>query len=259
MSEGITRRPRIRPVSRETSGPFSKLRGAKCFAEIDRRMRMGWSTTDLARAIQDEYGELKEVSFGYLKKLIDQYRLSIPPAELSMASPNSTVSRNATRKVVDGINELEELEKLYRLQISRIDIDVKNEQKIQKLFKDTGREVFVAMKILNQSAQLKMDLGLTKRQLGTMEVNGQLAAEVGERYGKDAIGKVIADPDSRRKVLGLAERMLALVGKANIDAIETLGKAMETSTNDKEVIEVESKEVDHSSEEDPSSEDDGDE
>lgn len=239
-----TRKPRLMPVSRQNTG--NKFMTCQCFSEIDRRIRLGWTTTALVKSIQEEFGELKELSPIYLKKLLDEYRASIPPAELSMLSSNSMIARNATKKIADGINELDELEKLYKIQMDRINIDYDKEKMLGKLMNNTGREVFVAMKILRQSAELKMDLGLIKRQLGTMEVTGQVAAEVTERYGKDSIGKVISDPDSRRKVLGLAERLFQLGAKAGIDVADTLGKIGEeviidtTVTSDDQIEIVES-------------------
>ena len=228
-------KPRLAAVSRDQPGGLSNIKKMKCFEEFDRRVRLGWTTPALIKMIQVEQGECSDISPVYLKKLVDEYRSKIPPVELSMASSGSLASRIATRKVVEGVNELDELEKLYAIQMRRINIDFENEQKINKLFNTTGKEVFVAMKILRQSAELKMDLGLVKRQLGTMEVTGQIAAEVGERYGKDSIGKVIADPESRRKVLGLAERLFQLGAKASLDVVDMLGAVHEES---KEVIDA---------------------
>ena len=219
------RRPKIRPISRDTVSMYSKLKSCRCFPEIDRRLRLGWSTADLVKVIREEQDECTDLSEKYVAKMIDSYRASIPPAELSMTSANSLVARNATKKVAEGINELAELEKLYKIQLDRIEMGVSNEQKIGMLMQQSGKEVFVAMKILKQSADLKMDLGLVKRQLGTMEVTGQLAAEATERYGNESIGRVIADPDSRRKVLNLAHRLMSIGAEASIDAVALLGAA----------------------------------
>jgi hypothetical protein len=262
MSEGngknknTGRKPVIRPVSRITSGPLGKLRSTHCFPEIDRRIRLGWSVSDVADMIQEEYKECTDTSKKYLRKLLDDYRKSIPPAELSMTSSNSLISRNATKVVAQGIDELIELEKLYNVQYRRIMMEVGNEEKINKLFPNTGREVFVAMKLLRQSAELKMDLGLVKRQLGHVEVTGQLAADVSDRYGKDSIGKVISDPESRRKVLGIAERLIQLGAKASLDAVEMLGQAAQErrALERGNIIDVEAVEVAKDAEE-PSQED----
>lgn len=226
------KRPRLFSISRNASGNGgsggnNKLRALRCFSEFDRRLRLGWVSASLVKYIQEEQKELVALSPQYLKKLIDNYRLSIPAAELSAISANSKVSLAATRKLANGIDELEELEKLYKIQEKRINIDFENETKINKLLSGTGREIFIAMKLLRQSAELKMDLGLVKRSLGSVELTGQLAAEAGDRYGNDAVGRVIADPDSRRKVLGLAQRLLSLAPKANLDPGEVFKEVSE--------------------------------
>ena len=237
MSNDNARRPSVKPISRETPGAFSRLKSASNFAEIDRRVRLGWSSQDVANSIHEEFNELKDVSIKYLKKLVERYRSSLPPSELSLVSPTSLLGRNAAKRVAQGIDELGEIERLYEMQMRRIDIDVENERKINKLLPSTGHEIFVAMKLLKQSADLKMDLGLVKRDLGSMEITGQMAAEASVRYGRDSIGKVIADPDARRKVLAIAEKLLAIGARAGIDSIHVPDSA------DKPVIDAESSEV----------------
>lgn len=235
----------VKPISRSAPGALAKLKNCRCFPELDRRLRLGWATSDLATMVQEEYGECKDVAVKYLQKLIDTYRKAIPSAELAISSSNSLVARNAIKRVAEGLDELKELERLYQMQVERIGIDVENEKKINKLFPGTGREIFIAMKLVNQSAQLKMDLGLLKRQMGSVEMTGALAADVGQRYGKDSLGKVVADPDSRRKVLGLVEKFVTLGAKASLDAVDILGQAYEGQAsedtapeNSKDVIDV---------------------
>ena len=183
MSNDENRRPSIRPVSREPKKAANALQECRCFEEVDRRVRMGWASTDLTKFVQEENEELTHLSAGYVKSMIDKYRNSIPPAELLLTvQNNAVVSRNATMKISNGLEELAELNKLYDLQMERINIDVTSEKKVGKLFKETGREIFYAMKILKQSSDLKMDLGIAKRQLGEVSINGQAAVQIGDRY-----------------------------------------------------------------------------
>lgn len=223
------RRPNIRPLSRDVATPLSRLRNCKCFDEIDRRLRLGWTSTDLVSAIRSEFGECLDISEQYLESMISQYRESIPPVELSMISTNSMVSRNATKRVAQGLDEVAELQRLYELQMKRIELDFGIEQKIGKNLGGTGREVFIAMKILDKSAQLKMDLGLSKRQLGSLEVNGQVVADITQRYGKDSVGAAITNAESRRKILSVVERLVALGPRANMEIldVEIAGKIPE--------------------------------
>lgn len=220
QTEGTsTQRPRIRPRSRELKKTgLAMLRSCQCFEEVDRRVRLGWGSPELAKFIRDENGECTGVSEAYVRRLVDKHRKSLPPAELSLTSTNTKVVRNASRKLSNGLNELTELERIYNIQMRRIDIGFQNEQAMNLLIPSTGREVFYAMKILKQSADLKASLGLTKKHLGTVEVTGHRAAEIGDRYRNDGIGAVIADPDSRRKLLNLTNRLLAM-GAGDIDAV----------------------------------------
>ena len=218
-------KPRISRVSKlKKEDQFYLLRNMKCFPEIDRRIRLGWSLNDLADVIKTEFNELTDYSAAYIRKVLYEYRNAIPPAELSAVSPESVVGQRIIKRMANGLDELAELERLYRLQMERIEIGAQVERNTQLLFNTCGREVFIAMKLLKQSADLKMDLGLIKREPTSISINGQLAAEVGDRYGKDSVGRVIADPESRRKVLGIAERLLAIGAKASFDAVELLGK-----------------------------------
>ena len=200
MADKTTRRPSIRPVSREKK-KSAALKDCRCFEEVERRLRMGHSSAQLVKFIQEDSEELTHLSANYIRRMLDEHRKSIPPAELALTSQNTAVTMNANKRLSNGLNELNELEELYTRQKNRIDIEMGNEKKINKLLPQTGREIFYAMKILKQSADLKMDLGIAKRQLGEVSVTGQAAVQISERYNDD-VGKVMSDPDSRRKVLG---------------------------------------------------------
>jgi len=236
-----TRRPPIRPVSRAPSRAAASLQECRCFDEVNRRLRIGWSSPQLANFIQDEEQELTHLSNGYVRKMIDDYRKSIPPAELLLTTQSTAVATNAAQKYQNGLEELEKLDKLWELQMSRIEIDVATEKKINKLFPSTGREIFYAMKIVNQTSQLKMDLGIAKRQLGEVQVSGTAAVQIGGRYTED-VGKVMADPDSRRKVLGMVEALMTLGTKVSIDASEIVKSAVgayaEEDISEENVIDI---------------------
>ena len=210
------RRPPIKPVSREVK-KASSLKECRCFEEVERRLRLGWTSPALCKFIQEEEGELTHLSGKYVCKMIDEYRKEIPPAELVLSSQNTRAVAAANRRIANGLNELEELENLYNKQKSRIEIEMSNEKKINKLLPQTGREIFYAMKILKQSADLKMDLGIAKRQLGEVSVTGQSAVQISERYN-DGVGKVMSDPDSRRKVLGMVQLLAGMGDKGVLDA-----------------------------------------
>jgi hypothetical protein len=223
MADRTTRKPPIQPVSRERK-KAAALKECRCFEEVERRLRMGHSSAKLVKFIQEDSGELTHLSPGYIRKMIDEHRKTIPPVDLALTSKNTAVLSAANRKIANGLNELEELEVLYTKQKRRIEIEMGNEEKINKLLPQTGREIFYAMKILKQSADLKMDLGIAKRQLGEVSVTGHASVQIGERY-HDGIGGVMSNPDSRRKVLGMVQTLAALSEKANMDVADVINSA----------------------------------
>jgi hypothetical protein len=210
---------------------------------------MGWSSPDLVKFIQEESAELTHLSAAYVKKMVDEFRQSIPPAELLLTTQNTNVAMNAAAKLHNGLYELEKLNELYELQMERIKIDVDNEKKINKLFPSTGREIFYAMKILNQSSELKMNLGIAKRQLGEVSVAGAASVQIADRYS-DGVGKVMSNPDGRRKVLGMVEALMTISARANIDATEIVSSAVNYAEGN--VIDVESTEPAVESSDEPS-------
>jgi len=232
------RKPSIRPVSRNTR-KVRRLNECSCLDEVERRLRLGWASQKIAEYIQNDAGELVDVPISSLRKMIDEYRKTIPPSELALTSQNFLAQQKANRRAAEGFNELEELEKLYQLQMKRIEIDVGNEEKINKLLPTTGREIFYAMKLLKQSSDLKMDLGLATRQLGEVSLAGQSAVQISNRYN-GGVGQVLTDPDSRRKVLSMVESLMSVASKAHIDAGEIINSAVSVSGAD--VIDVESRE-----------------
>jgi hypothetical protein len=190
---------------------FKRLRELTCFPEVDARIRKGWPLRSLAIYIQEECGEYTDITFQSLITTLNDYRKSLPPAEL-VKDTMPEIYAEAERKMREGLDEIEEYEDLYWLQRDRIAIDYASEKKINKLFKTTVREVVAAAEILKMSADLKMDLGINQRQLGKLNIDANLMAEVRNKYGKSPIINVINNPSSRRKIENILEKALSKSG-----------------------------------------------
>jgi hypothetical protein len=198
---------RVRPLSRDEG--FQKLRSLRCFNEVYERILAGWSMSELARYIQEDRQEYAHATKQALMQTLQRFRDSIPPAQL-VSKRMPPVFHKATEEVEAGIDELKELENLYKLQMDRIGIDLATEKGIKKLMPTMTQEVRVARELLSAIADLKMDLGLNTRHIGQVDVEAHLHADLQAKYGKDSVKKVMADPEARRKVLNIAERILAL-------------------------------------------------
>lgn len=204
---------RIRP-SRETR--FLRLRGLKCFKEVHQRLTEGWAVSRVAQFVQEDQKEYTDIGRPSLEAQLNEYRASLRPGEVVKERLPRFHAEQAA-KVEAGFDELAEMEKLYRMQLERIEIDLKTEKNIGKLMPSMTQEIRAAREVLSDIAQLKMDLGVNERHLGKMEVETQVVAEITKHYDSNVAG-VMAKPESRRKLLGIAERVMALAsGRATVD------------------------------------------
>lgn len=221
---------RVRPISREPGQ--TRVRKLLCFKEVYDRILEGWPLSEVARFIQDIKKEATDLTRAGLVATLQDFRQTIPPAELikKRISPAYT---DAVKEVEEGVDELKELEKLYKLQMRRIDIDVQNEKNIKKLLPSTGQEVRIAREILSTYADLKMDLGLSKRHLGQMDIDARLMADVAVRYNKPEVQGVLNDPQSRKKVLSLVERLMSKSASSLVQEVQA----------SQQVIDVEAEEI----------------
>jgi hypothetical protein len=204
------RSKRIKPLSRETR--FLRLRGLKCFQEVHQRLLEGWAPSKVAEFIQEECKEYTDVGRPSLESQLKEYRASLPPGDIVKERLPRFHAQQA-EKVEEGFDELAEMEKLYKMQMKRIELDFKTEQNIGKLMPSMTQEMRAAREILSDIAQLKMDLGVNKRHLGEVDVRAKVIAEIGSRYDA-TVTKAMESPESRRKLLGLADKFLSLASGA---------------------------------------------
>ena len=198
---------RVQPVSRHTG--FAKLRALQCFPEVHDRLCKGWPLSDVAEFIQEENKEYTDAAPATVIKVLQNYRDSLPSGERAKyVLPKS--HREAIEKVEEDIDEIRELVKLYRRQEKRLDIDGKVEENIGKLLPTMTQEIRVTKEVLTSIADLKMDLGLNERHLGTVDIEASLMADVDEKYAGTDVGSVLKDPKKRRRLLNIAEHALSL-------------------------------------------------
>lgn len=206
-------RRRIRPVSRETR--FLRLRSLKCFKEAHQRILEGWSTHKVAEFIQNDCKEYTDISVGSLDKQLDEYRASLPRGAL-VKERLPRVFAEAAKTVEEEFDSLVEMKKLYKMQMERIEIDLKIEKGMGKLMPQSmTQEMRAAREILHDISELEMDLGVSERKLGKVDIEARVVSDVVSRYD-DAVGKAMGSPESRRKLLGIAERFLSLASGENV-------------------------------------------
>lgn len=217
----------LRPVHRETRHVF--LRNLACFQEVHEKLLDGWTTQDIVRFVQTERGEATDISEQALHQRIREYRDDLPPALLASRRMSQYIG-NAVERVRQGIDELAELENLYRLQMERVNIDFTHEKNMKKLLPSVTQEIRTAREILGSIADLKMDLGLNNRHLGTVGIDAHLTAHVEEKFGSSEISAVFANPERRQRLLGVASALMRRAGNEVIEAeAEEVKEAVESA------------------------------
>lgn len=206
----------MKPRSR--SNRFKKLRALACFDDVYTRVCDGWALAEIARFIQDERKEYTEISRGGLEKMLTDFRVQEVPAGDLVKKRFPEVYDAAKEEVEKGIDEVKELEELYRIQMHRIGTDFKTEKAIGKLLPSMTSEIKEARQLLESLSNLKMEMGLASRAPQKHEhdvsvgvsVEATIGAELAEHFSSDAVKDVLQDPESRHRVQGVIDRFLKL-------------------------------------------------
>ena len=180
----------------------------------------GHSCPKVAEWIQEEQKEMEDASREGIVTLLRRYRESFSDAEM-IKDRMPQVFEEAKARVHESLDELAELEDLYRIQKERLMIDVKLERTFNKLLPSNTQEIRAAREILSTIAELKMDLGLHDRKLGTVDVDAKIEATLIARHGDSKLAKTLANPQQRQRLLGLAKQ---LAKKASSPVIDVEGE-----------------------------------
>ena len=178
---------------------------------LDERIRFGYPLTEVAAWLQDEAGECGDLTRDSLVTTLYRYRDDMKPMDVAQRMLPSVV-RAAEKQIEQQVDELDELQRLYRLQCERIEIGVQFEKASRVLNKNMTQEIAQAASLLMRRHDIKMDLGVEGgRNLGTMTLRPELGATVSGKYDVD-IMQAANDPISRGKALAVARALAALDG-----------------------------------------------
>lgn len=238
----------IRPLSRQ-KGPPPKLDGVKNVMELRARLMANMPIPEVARWLQEEQHDCLDVTRESLIRSLHKYKNNYIPRGFAKLVPSvmEETSKLEARleEASKAMDEVEELERLYALQMERIQIDAKNEKDNNKLFNSLSQDIRVAMDILARRAQLKMDLGIEKRHLGQLDVDQKDLDGLMNRYGKPTVSKVLKNAESRRKVLHVAQNIIAFIGEPN-EREALLQQLLEDADESRQIIDGEAEPHDSS-------------
>jgi hypothetical protein len=194
-----------RRSSSSTTDGFKKLKSSPHFPEIEIRIKAGVAPEEVARWLQEDVLQYTDIQRDSLKRQLYRYKAALPAHELLKATEEPLWIKTAIDKMRRGINELEELEKMYLLQQRRINIDAQTEDKINKLFKGTNKEIELATSLLEKMIKLKIELGILDSQPSRIQFDG-IMGTVPVELGQE--GATESEADSMRLRLGLLSAKL---------------------------------------------------
>lgn len=185
----------------------SRFLNLECKNELDERICAGYTMPQIARWLQTEKQLCTDVGYDSLCTMLSRYRQEMKPAQLIAPRMPKTIEK-ANETVEKGLDELEELEKLYALQMERVSLGMDFEKKTKILNRFVNQEVALAAQILVRRHEIKMDLGVNGgRDIGTLTVKPEIRLAVENAHG-EGVARAIADPAAAGKVYDLYERMV---------------------------------------------------
>jgi hypothetical protein len=112
------------------------------------------------------------------------------------------------------IDPLDALNWLWAKQRKRIERAADIEESVHAIFPTTHKEVATGMRLLESIAELRMDRGIDRRNLGHLEVdNTNLNIDVVRRTHGDTVASIHASPKSRQRVLSFVDRLDAILAR----------------------------------------------
>lgn len=193
-----------------SDGPvaFQKILDLHCFPEVHRRVKEGYPVSSLADYIQQECKEYLEVTRASLVSILSKYRRSLPPVELAKRIDPAIVE--AAVVVEQKLNEVDELDKLYKIQFESVQATANLEKNIGMPVPGLSDKVRVAEGLLLSRIKIRQELGLIKKDLGTIRTQATITTV---NVGSAEMNKVLENPKSRNKVLGAVNRFLKNAGQ----------------------------------------------
>lgn len=186
---------------------FAKFRALKSYTEAHKKLVDGMPISEIARWLHEDQKEYTEVARISLVTILTEYRKAVPRSQFIQRFKDASQDLISDEEL-KSFDALCELEKLYRIQLERISIDFNTERRINKLFPSLTQEMRTAREMLSSYIEHQMDLGVTQRQLGKIDIDAKLVADVKRSYGSEDIAKALSKPESRQKMLNVSDKLL---------------------------------------------------
>lgn len=187
----------------------AKLHAHPRHPEVRKLLADGHPLDHVVGFVKGELGAFADMADATLKSHLGTYRASLPPWERKDLVAGLTTE--AVRgEVIGRIDALAEMEELVALQLRRIKKGADVENKIGLLSPQLSREIDLGGVMLGRLEVLRRDLGVggTPQSAGAADSSPPPAT-----YASDEVQKVMENPERRRKVLNIVEKLAQLSGE----------------------------------------------
>jgi hypothetical protein len=99
---------------------------------------------------------------------------------------------------------------------------IENELEKGQLSHYTGREINLCMGILRAISDVQNSLGMTQQAMGTVGVDAHVLDIIDQRIKDHGVRRVLRNPESRRKMLEIAEHL----SSAKPEVLEGVGRKL---------------------------------
>ncbi len=213
MADRETRQLRTRtrpsvapPRDPHLSTKWHQLKTMPCWDEVEQQLRLGTPVAQIVQWVQEVKQEYTHVTPESLRVMLFEYRREMDPLG-TVVEHMPDVAAKALAALEEGVDEVDELGKLYRLQIERVQAGRKLEAGMGGFLNtNVDKAIHQAVQILLKRAELKLKLGVGKGQ-----APGADKSRVVAKYGP-GIREVMENDASRGKVISLARAVAKLRG-----------------------------------------------
>ena len=193
---------------RRVTGPkrtkkHQRILSLECIDEVDNMLINGYSLREVARFVQREKAECTDMNEASLVTTLSRYKNDLPAERFQPDAPIGDTVIKGT-KTGEKFDELKELERLYNLQMGRLEKFSRNEGRVPNAA--MSKEVGTATSILKEMYNIKSELGLTgEKNLGTVNIRHDIQQKIAS-YGVE-VKAVLEDPKSSSRVLSLVQML----------------------------------------------------
>jgi hypothetical protein len=194
-------------------GRPSKIETLNCFEDVKNMFLAGYKIPEISKFIHEEAKECLDIERFSLNKSLQRYITNNLPKEQLKEIVPSTVSM-LKDSLQENIDPIHALNILLAIQMDRVMIEYAIEKNIGKTMTSNTKSVDVAAKITHLLDRATSE-DLVRRLKGasqdktpgdTLDNIGKLHDAYAQRYGEVA-ANVIANPDARRRILNIMEKI----------------------------------------------------